>query len=198
MDRRKRKSRQAMLEACLTLSKEKDMQQITINDIVHTADLNRGTFYLHFTDKAHMLKSFEQEMLEKIEQVLLANVTNMHDIDAFIESRYNTAIQIIRCYEDNKQLLQFVLTLGNSASFQAALNEQIKHIFTQFFIPKLNIDDLAVPIDLIIMIITSLSFSIAQFAYQSEEPIDVEAYGQFVIQLLSQGPLKALGYVAEV
>lgn len=44
MDRRKRKSRQAILQACISLSKEKEFSKITVNEIVDYADLNRGTF----------------------------------------------------------------------------------------------------------------------------------------------------------
>ena len=47
MDRRKRKSLEAMQHALLTLVREKDFELITVADIAEKADLNRGTFYLH-------------------------------------------------------------------------------------------------------------------------------------------------------
>ena len=66
MDRRKRKSRKAIFDACVELIQEKEFENITINEIVVRADLNRGTFYLHFADKYDMMNSFENEMIDKI------------------------------------------------------------------------------------------------------------------------------------
>ncbi|MEF2291110.1 MULTISPECIES: TetR/AcrR family transcriptional regulator [Virgibacillus] len=47
VDCRVRKSKEALKTALIQLMKEKDLQQITITDIVKVADLNRGTFYKH-------------------------------------------------------------------------------------------------------------------------------------------------------
>lgn len=195
MDRRKRKSRQAMLEACVTLCKEKDFQQITINDIVEQADLNRGTFYLHFTDKADMLKSFEQEMLNKIEQVLISNIPDTTSFDEFMQSRYDTIVQIIHCYEENKQLLYVILNASNTAAFQAQFGDKIKTILNDLIFPKVNVAQITVPIDVIAMIFTSISLSFAQYAYDSNEPIDVEAHAEFLMSIMLYGPLKTFGFL---
>ena len=47
------------------LIEEKDFQKITIHEIAERADINRGTFYLHFLDKYDMMDHFENEMIEK-------------------------------------------------------------------------------------------------------------------------------------
>lgn len=44
MDRRIKKTKQALNQALFTLLDEKTFQQITITDIVTVADVNRGTF----------------------------------------------------------------------------------------------------------------------------------------------------------
>lgn len=51
MDRRIRKSQEAIMEAFVELMTEKRFEQITINDIANRADVNRGTVYLHYRDK---------------------------------------------------------------------------------------------------------------------------------------------------
>ena len=55
MDRRVRKSQQAILEAFVGLLAEKDFEHITMNDIAERADVNRGTVYLHYADKFDLL-----------------------------------------------------------------------------------------------------------------------------------------------
>ncbi|MEK3669786.1 MULTISPECIES: TetR/AcrR family transcriptional regulator [unclassified Paenibacillus] len=55
MDRRIRKSREAIIEAFILLIAEKNFEQITINEIAERADVSRGTVYLHYTDKYDLL-----------------------------------------------------------------------------------------------------------------------------------------------
>ena len=197
MDRRKRKSRKAILDACIALTKEKDFQQITVHEIVEHADLNRGTFYLHFVDKVDMMKSFETEMLERIEEVLLTNIPEKPDLENFIQSRYDTIVQILRCYEENKELLQFLIISGNSVSFQTQLREKIKEIMLDYIFPKLVIDSNDIPFDLVAMIFTSISLNLAQYAYEAEASLDIEAHAQFLINIMVQGPLKAFGLLQD-
>jgi AcrR family transcriptional regulator len=51
MDRRIQKSKQAIMDAFMTLVLEKKLENITIGEIAEKANVNRGTIYLHFTDK---------------------------------------------------------------------------------------------------------------------------------------------------
>lgn len=55
MDRRVRKTRQAILEAFVGLLGEKDFEHITMNEIADRANVNRGTVYLHYIDKFDLL-----------------------------------------------------------------------------------------------------------------------------------------------
>jgi AcrR family transcriptional regulator len=55
MDRRIRKSREAIIEAFILLIAEKNFEHITINEIAERANVSRGTVYLHYTDKYDLL-----------------------------------------------------------------------------------------------------------------------------------------------
>ncbi|QUL56716.1 TetR/AcrR family transcriptional regulator [Paenibacillus tritici] len=55
MDRRIRKSREAIIGAFIQLIGEKNFEQITINEIAERANVSRGTVYLHYTDKYDLL-----------------------------------------------------------------------------------------------------------------------------------------------
>lgn len=46
-DRRIRKTKEAIKYALIDLLKHKTLEKITIKDITESADINRGTFYLH-------------------------------------------------------------------------------------------------------------------------------------------------------
>lgn len=55
MDRRIRKSQEAIIEAFIQLIAEKNFEQITINEIAERANVSRGTVYSHYTDKYDLL-----------------------------------------------------------------------------------------------------------------------------------------------
>jgi AcrR family transcriptional regulator len=73
MDRRTRKSREAIFAAFVNLMTEKNFEAITINDIANRADLNRGTIYLHFTDKFDLLEQCIEVYLAQLVADCLAN-----------------------------------------------------------------------------------------------------------------------------
>ena len=55
MDRRVRKTRAQMRAGLAYLMKTKSIKEITVKDLVEAADINRSTFYLHYTDIYTML-----------------------------------------------------------------------------------------------------------------------------------------------
>ena len=56
IDRRSRRTRQALHEALIHLIVERGYDEITVADIAEAADLGRSTFYAHFTDKDDLLR----------------------------------------------------------------------------------------------------------------------------------------------
>lgn len=49
-DRRARRSREALQAALLSLIAERDLARISVSDVTKRADVNRSTFYEHYTD----------------------------------------------------------------------------------------------------------------------------------------------------
>lgn len=66
MDRRVRKSKRAIEEALIRLMAENNFQKITINSIAEKADVNRGTFYLHYQDKYDLLDQCIENQIQKL------------------------------------------------------------------------------------------------------------------------------------
>ena len=64
-DKRVKRTKRLLKETLTNLLLEKDIQQITVKSIVERADLNRGTFYLHYTDVYDLLKEIENEVSKK-------------------------------------------------------------------------------------------------------------------------------------
>ena len=62
MDRRQRKTREAIFKAFTELLSKKIFDQITVGEIIESADIGRATFYSHFETKDYLLKEFCKEL----------------------------------------------------------------------------------------------------------------------------------------
>lgn len=69
MDRRIRKSQEAMKTAVIELMIEKNFDQITIQDISDRADVSRRTIYLHYTDKFDLLDKLIEEHIDELREL---------------------------------------------------------------------------------------------------------------------------------
>ena len=82
------------LRTCLaTLLMKKKIQDITVTELTDLADLNRGTFYLHYKDVYDLLESLEEQMFIQFNTILdeyltpssLPDTVLFEKIFAFIE-----------------------------------------------------------------------------------------------------------------
>jgi AcrR family transcriptional regulator len=66
VDRRIAKSQEAIKKAVIELMSEKNLDDITIQDISDRANVSRGTIYLHYTDKYDLLDKIIAEHIEEL------------------------------------------------------------------------------------------------------------------------------------
>lgn len=67
-ERRRQQTRKQLIQTTLSLVLERGYDAITIQDITDQADLGRGTFYIHFKDKADVVWAAIQDMMREMEQ----------------------------------------------------------------------------------------------------------------------------------
>ncbi len=66
MDRRQRKTREAIFNAFILLLSKKNYNNITVGEIIEIADIGRATFYSHFETKDFLLKDLCRELFSHI------------------------------------------------------------------------------------------------------------------------------------
>lgn len=69
-DRRIRRTKRLLRQALAEIMNEKDFKDITVKEITDRADLNRGTFYFHYTDTYDLRDKIEDELVRDFTEVL--------------------------------------------------------------------------------------------------------------------------------
>lgn len=111
-DRRVRRTKQLIKQSLIELMQEKSFNEITVKDITERADLNRGTFYLHYVDIYDLLNSIESEFLVTIEKIILT---------------YHESSTQLSCFELLKEVFSYIET--NRELFEALLNSDVEEAF---------------------------------------------------------------------
>lgn len=81
-DRRKRKTKALLGKTLIQLLMQKDLKDITVRELTEVADVNRGTFYLHYTDIYDLFDQFERELLEEF-AVVIGKHKQQEDVFAY-------------------------------------------------------------------------------------------------------------------
>lgn len=81
------RSKNLIKKAVAKLIHEKDIQKITISDIIREADISRGTFYAHFADVSSVIEQIESEeiqnLMDYVDRFGFENIAT--DTERFIE-----------------------------------------------------------------------------------------------------------------
>lgn len=66
LDRRQKKTRQAIQTALMALMKDKPLEKITVSELAATADVNRKTFYNHYSSIQEVRKELDQQYIDML------------------------------------------------------------------------------------------------------------------------------------
>ena len=85
-DARVRYTLRVLKESLLQLLEQKPINRITVKEVCEKAELNRATFYLHFSDCFDLLESIENDLLRDFRKSLGESGTS--DIESLISAIY--------------------------------------------------------------------------------------------------------------
>ncbi|HOA64144.1 MAG TPA: TetR/AcrR family transcriptional regulator [Bacilli bacterium] len=129
------RSRKLIREAFSKLMKEKSIDKITVTDIVNAADINRGTFYAHFKDTRSIIAQIENEIIDKMNQILskfdFANILDhawqmFLEIEKIIEQDYDIFVKLIDAPGSEQFLDKLRNTAINNLFLNKKLSEEVK------------------------------------------------------------------------
>ena len=116
MDRRQRKTREAIFKAFMELLSEKNVNQITVEDIIKRADIGRATFYAHFETKDFLLKELCNELFCHVfDCVTQTNLDHKHLFDC--SSSKPMFLHLIHHLQKNDNHILELLSCQNNSVF---------------------------------------------------------------------------------
>ena len=110
-NRRAQMTRLLLRTALIELMQKKPFNEITIKEICEQADLNRTTFYLHYTDQFALLADVENEVYQKTLETL-KNVKPAADAPGMIET-------FLRYIKNNASLFRILFFDAGSEGFRS-------------------------------------------------------------------------------
>lgn len=106
------RSKALIKEAFIELLRTKPAEKITVTDIVKKANINRGTFYAHYSDIGKLVAAIEDEIV----QTLCDMLYDLRGADP-LEDPLPLFLKISEFVEEKKELLSALLYANNTKMF---------------------------------------------------------------------------------
>lgn len=119
------RSKKMIVEALADLLQEKPLDKITVTDVVNRAQINRGTFYAHFTDIPSVINHLILGIFSTIRQAISEEPTTLADIPHILLKRIQGFL------EEDMEFCQKVMNSTASQMMQQQLIEFVLEYMLQ-------------------------------------------------------------------
>ncbi len=111
-DRRVRRSKKAMVDALASLLREKPLNHITVREIAELADINRGTFYLHYKDVYDMAQQLQNEIFRRFNEIVTSYMPRSDS-----ETLFPMLVKLFELLKENALLAKSLIGRNGDAAF---------------------------------------------------------------------------------
>lgn len=126
-DRRIRRTKKAMTKALAGLLQEKPLKNISVREIAELADINRGTFYLHYRDVYDMAEQMQNEIFEKFNEIVESHnpAKNLRPKKS-TDELFPMLVELFNLLSENSELAKVMLGRNGDAVFIDKLKQSIR------------------------------------------------------------------------
>ena len=193
-DRRAKRTKRMIKDALAELIVEKGFNNISITDLTTRADINRGTFYIHYTDKYDLLEKVENEIMEEIQE-------HIKDIDyvnllgmKVVNEPVPYLVKLFEYFKENSDFMKAVLGPNGDPLFQRKLKSFMeKALFEKNQIKFFDKEKLLIPEKYVIAYIISAHLGLVQQWMESGIDKSPREMALILSKMTIMGPLKATG-----
>lgn len=174
MDRRQRKTRQAIFSAFSELLEKSRYESITVQDIIDRADIGRSTFYSHFETKDMLLKAICSDIFEHI------FVGEICDYPGETHSLEEKLAHILWHLKDHKKDIMGLLSCQSAELFMSYIENYLRELFSMHLC-DFNKD---VPEDFLINHLTNSFCAVIKWCVKNKMDISPEAMARYYMTLV--------------
>ena len=138
IDRRVKYTKQALRESLLELMKYNSINKITVTQICEKADINRGTFYSHYSSPLDLLKAIEHELFLDITSTLERNYNR--GLVGRPPNTYEIFLEIFECILENADICKILLGEHGDAEYLQDIINIAKNPYFDYWADILNVN----------------------------------------------------------
>jgi len=198
-DRRSIRTKKMISTALSQLIEEKGFNDISITDITTRADINRGTFYLHYKDKFDLLEKIENEVIQE----LFCNCKIMSDMDIqnvdFVSKPMPFMIKIFEYLKENAVFMKAILGAKGDPIFQRKIKELIQTcLFENNNVKVFRKETMLVPESYFIAYVLSAHLGVIQQWLESNMEKSPEDMALILTNMFLLGPFRSAGFTNDI
>lgn len=195
IDRRTIRTNKIIRDTLTELMLEKGFDGITINELTARADINRGTFYLHYRDKQDLLEQSEVEIIKEINKILSVSQQLSPEEALYFNSQNEPFPFLVKLFEyilDNSTFIKILLGPKGDPSFQVKLKELLRKTLLNKA-HQFKKEEMMVPSDYLIAYLCSAYLGLIQHWLESGMQESPRHISLILLRLNLLGPGKAAG-----
>lgn len=149
MDRRQKKTRDAIFKAFTALLAEKNYNQISVQDIIDAADIGRATFYAHFETKDYLLKDLCEDLFGHIINTAMGLPNGYYHCScgSMTDSVF---LHLLRHLQENDRNILELLSSQNNEMFLRYFKSNLKKLILTQYADKGLLSNLKLPEDYLV------------------------------------------------
>lgn len=148
MDRRVLKTKKAIRNAFAELLMHKELHEITIKDIADTADINRKTFYAHYSGVYQLVDEIENDIVSELNDLMRGL-----DLNHCIKNPNDIFQKLTGIINSNLDFYGDLMQINKNSSLVSKIVQKMKESLKSSYADQIHLD--ACTVDVI------LDFSIA-------------------------------------
>ena len=181
-DRRIRKTRALLTQGLIRLMREKDIKDISVKELSDLADINRGTFYLHYSDVYDMVNKLEDSLFEQFSEILKKDLKGTKEVS----SHYQILLDVFTVLNNNREITQVLIGPHGDLTFVNRLKDLIKNQLNTFFQ-----DEMQNPAsEYLFAFVVSGYVGVFETWLQSDAPLSEEYVARLCTNLIAPGLLE--------
>lgn len=137
MDLRIVKTKRSIRNAFLNLLNQKPLEQITVTELAQQAEINKGTFYLHYHDIYDLAHQLQTEVLQDI-------LNSLPQADELLMDLSKFTVTLFHAFYNHQREIDLLFSGNQSSVLPVRIQEELKGYFYERFPqtkkdPKFNI-----------------------------------------------------------